>query len=181
MTNKSNSALQFDTIVNTYCEDLYRYAIWLTKEPANAEELVQQTFLRASKSLGSLTDSSIIKVWLLTILRKENARRFNTKQSNSSLKTNKFINDIQQSQNRANNLAASNIRTAITKMDDEYAEPLVLHTLFGYNCKEIANILEIKEDVVTTHLLPAKNKLQSLLDEKSNASNKREFNLTMVV
>ncbi len=45
-----------------------------------AEDLVQETFLRAWKSLDSLTDAAAAKSWLITILRRENARRFERKQ-----------------------------------------------------------------------------------------------------
>ncbi|MCV5390693.1 hypothetical protein OFC62_38855, partial [Escherichia coli] len=52
----------------------------MCKDKAIAEDLVQETCLRAWKSLDSLQDEKAAKSWLITILRRENARRFERKQ-----------------------------------------------------------------------------------------------------
>ena len=60
--------------------DIYRYAYWLCRDPQIAEDLVQETFLRAWKAIDTLLDDKAAKAWLITILRRENARRFERKQ-----------------------------------------------------------------------------------------------------
>ncbi|MDX1607498.1 MAG: sigma factor, partial [Candidatus Competibacterales bacterium] len=67
---------RFDQLVGVHMRDLYRYGYWLTGDKSVAEDLVQETMLRAWKSLDSLQDARAAKGWLLTILRRENARRF---------------------------------------------------------------------------------------------------------
>ncbi len=56
--------------------DMYRYAAWLSRDKATAEDVVQEALLRAWKSLDSLRDDKAAKPWLLTIVRRENARYF---------------------------------------------------------------------------------------------------------
>jgi len=66
----------FEQLVSAYANDLYRYAYWLCKQPTLAEDLVQETFARAWKSIESLKDEKAAKAWLITILRRENARLY---------------------------------------------------------------------------------------------------------
>ena len=68
--------LKYEALVRAYHTDIFRYAVWLIKDRAIAEDVVQETFLRAWKSLDSLQDEAAAKAWLITILRRENARRF---------------------------------------------------------------------------------------------------------
>ena len=71
---------KYEALVRAYHRDLFRYAYWLCKDKSVAEDLVQETCLRAWKSLDSLQDEKAAKSWLITILRRENARRFERKQ-----------------------------------------------------------------------------------------------------
>ena len=71
---------RYETLVNVYSPDLYRYAHWICRDPDISKDLVQETCLRAWKNLDSLADDKAVKGWLFTILRRENARRFERKQ-----------------------------------------------------------------------------------------------------
>jgi RNA polymerase sigma-70 factor (ECF subfamily) len=70
---------RFDRVVGVLHKDLYRYAAWLSRDPGVAEEVVQEALLRAWKSLDALREDSAAKSWLLTIVRRENARFFERK------------------------------------------------------------------------------------------------------
>jgi RNA polymerase sigma-70 factor (ECF subfamily) len=70
---------RFEQIVGTLHRDMYRFAAWLCRDPAIAEEVVQESLLRAWKSLDALREDAAAKQWLLTIVRRENARFFERK------------------------------------------------------------------------------------------------------
>ncbi|MEM7401669.1 MAG: sigma-70 family RNA polymerase sigma factor [Pseudomonadota bacterium] len=76
LNSDSARTSQFEAMVNAYSKDLYRYGLWLTKDAQVAEDLVQETFLRAWKAMDQLKDPKAVKSWLFTIYRRENARRF---------------------------------------------------------------------------------------------------------
>ena len=57
-----------NTIVVPYIDGLYRYAMSITRNPTEAEDLVQETYVRAIPTMGSLGAGSH-KSWLFTILR----------------------------------------------------------------------------------------------------------------
>jgi len=67
---------RFDSLVAVYYPDMFRYAAWLSRDKAIAEDVVQEALLRAWKSLDALRDKGAAKQWLLTIVRRENARYF---------------------------------------------------------------------------------------------------------
>ena len=73
------SEQRFNGLITSYMDDLYRYAYWLSGNRAVADDLVQDTLVRAWKALDKLQDEKAVKGWLLTILRRENARRFERK------------------------------------------------------------------------------------------------------
>ena len=60
---------RYQVLVLALHSDIFRYAYWLVKDKAVAEDIVQETFLRAWKSLDSLKDEKAAKSWLITILR----------------------------------------------------------------------------------------------------------------
>lgn len=158
----SNKHLRYEALVRSYHADLYRYACWLCQHKAIAEDLVQETFLRAWKSLDSLTDAAAAKSWLITILRRENARRFERKQFD--------YQDIEQDvlldeQNPSQEQQAEQrlIRQHILQLADDYREPLLLQLIFGMTGDEIANALELNLNTVNTRLFRARQQLKELL------------------
>ena len=82
MTSSSTEGIRrqrFDSLVAVYYPDMFRYAAWLCRDKAIAEDVVQEALLRAWKSLDALRDEAAAKHWLLTIVRRENARFFERK------------------------------------------------------------------------------------------------------
>ena len=57
--------IQYERLVRAFHADIYRYAVWLIKDPSIAEDVVQETFLRAWKSLDALQDEKAVKAWYL--------------------------------------------------------------------------------------------------------------------
>jgi RNA polymerase sigma-70 factor (ECF subfamily) len=58
-----------ETILSGYIDGLFGYAMVLTRNPVEAADLVQETYVRALKAKQSLRPSSNVKSWLFTILR----------------------------------------------------------------------------------------------------------------
>src|SRR3546814_8129186 len=70
----SSRQRQFEALTRAHAGDLYRFAYWLCGQEALAQDLVQETLLRAWKNLDALREAECAKPWLLTILRREHAR-----------------------------------------------------------------------------------------------------------
>lgn len=152
---------KYEALVRAYHRDLFRYAYWLCKDKSIAEDLVQETCLRAWKSLDSLQDEKAAKSWLITILRRENARRFERKQF-----------DLVDIDDHGNDASISDdphhqrqwLQAQIMKLEVEYREPLFLQVIGGFSGDEIADILDLNKNTVMTRLFRARNQLKEMLD-----------------
>lgn len=166
MNNSSAEAerrRRFDRVVAIFHPVLYRYAAWLSRDPAVAEVVVQESMLRAWKSLDSLRDDAAAKHWLLTIVRRENARYFRKKEA-------EMLDVDRLSPAQASMIAHSgdpvldDVREAIYRLEDGYREPLVLQVLMGYSTGEIAELMGMRQGAVLTRLHRARMKLKESLN-----------------
>ena len=163
MSAVSSKQQQFDALVRGHSGDLYRYAYWLCGEEALAQDLVQETFLRAWRSLDSLRDSAAAKAWLITILRRERARLYERK-------TPQLVDvddiDIAEAHDALAPESAGEgalIRRAMLKLEAKYREPLLMQVLGGFSCEEIARELNVSNAAVMTQLFRARQKLKAML------------------
>jgi len=155
--------VRYEALVKALHGDLYRYAYWLCHEKQVAEDLVQETFLRAWRALDSLKDEKAAKSWLITILRRENARRFERKRFDMGEFDEASITDNQSLTNEQN-IENSWLREKIAQLPAEYSEPLVLQVLGGFSGEDIAAILNLNKNTVMTRLFRARNQLKEALE-----------------
>ena len=168
----SNNQVNYDVIdkkrkyallIEAHSQDLYKYALWLCKDKAMAEDVMQEAFLRAWKSLDSLREAKAAKGWLFTIFRREHARQFERKQFD--------YQDVEQMDTIADSKQlgyddspeAFALRNALKRLPAEYREPFEMQVLGGFSCDEIASILGISASAVMTRLFRARKKMRSLL------------------
>ena len=156
---------RFDSLIAVYYPDMFRYAAWLCRDKGIAEDVVQEALLRAWKSLHALRDDNAAKQWLLTIVRRENARYFERRRLETV--------DIDELSAAQAALIAeepdeqlANLREAIFELDDDYREPLVLQVLMGYSTNEIAEMMGLKQGAVLTRLHRARHKLMDIVDDE---------------
>jgi RNA polymerase sigma-70 factor (ECF subfamily) len=155
---------RFEAIWADLKPDLYRYAFWLMRDRALAEDVLQETLLRAWKSLDALQDEASAKSWLITILRRENARMYERKRLETvdvdALSGREQLELSPEADGRLEDM-----REAIFALSDEYREPLVLQVLMGYTTEEIAQQLGLSGNAVLTRLFRARKQLKSLLGQ----------------
>ena len=155
---------QFDALVHAHAGDLYRFAYWLCGDPARAEDLVQETMLRAWRALDSLHDAGAAKPWLLTILRREHARGFERKVLDlTTLDDGLSVADEASGIDPEQAGSDAQLREAIMKLDSKYREPLLMQVLGGFTCEEIATELGVKPGAVMTQLFRARHQLRKSL------------------
>jgi RNA polymerase sigma-70 factor (ECF subfamily) len=151
---------RFQALCQSLRPDLLRFAIWLSRDRALAEDVVQETMLRAWKARDSLADEAAAKPWFLTIVRREYARTFERKRIVTV-----DVEDLVASEEPA--LAAEDdeqvveLRRALFTLPDEYREPLVLQVLMGYSTAEIAAQLGLSNAAVLTRLFRARRRLRA--------------------
>lgn len=151
--------VRFERLVAPWRDDLFRYVTWLCRDPHLADDVVQETMLRAFRGLDSLKDESLVKTWLLTIARREHARVYERKRFDT-----RDIDELTYAESALIAVAdhdtdVDDMRQAIFGLDDDYREPLVLQVLMGLTTEEIAQTMNIKQGAVLTRLHRARKKL----------------------
>ena len=152
---------RFESMVKALSADIYRYAFSLTHNRTVAEDLVQETFMRAWRAFDSLRDESKAKSWLMTTVRRENARLYERVQPH--------FDDIDLDQVVGAKGVDSEIialRRALTHLSVKYREVLVLQVLGGYTGSEIAKMVDLPRATVNTRLFRARQQLRKCLEGK---------------
>jgi RNA polymerase sigma-70 factor (ECF subfamily) len=156
---------RFEALCEPCRTDVFRFCLWLSRSRPVAEEVVQETFLRAWRSLDSLKDGESARSWLLTIARREHARLYERKRHstvNLDELTHAESNSLAQTHERDPD-EVDDVRQAIFALEPEHAEPLILQVVMGYSTEEIAKLLGINEGAVSTRLFRARNRLRARL------------------
>jgi RNA polymerase sigma-70 factor (ECF subfamily) len=157
-----NTDEQLANLLQSIRPDLLRFAFWLSRDRTIAEDIVQETLLRAWRARKELRVSSAIRAWLLTIVRRENARLHERKRLPTV-----DLDDVVSSQDIALALddagpEIADLRRAMLALPDEYREPLVLQIIGGFSTGEIAHELNLTLPAVLTRLFRARNKLREM-------------------
>ncbi len=167
--NEVSRQKRFETLVKAYSNDLYRFAYWLCTNHSIADDLVQETFLRAWKALDKLEDEKKAKSWLITILRRENARRFERK-SFDLVDIDDVIIEDKLNLSPEQLIERQQLHQAILSLDIDYREPLLLQTIGGYKTSEIAHQLKLNLNTVNTRLFRARDQLRRQLTKAPSIS-----------
>ena len=152
---------EFDRLIAVHRDDLFRYAYWLCGNRAVAEDLVQDTLLRAWRSMDRLNDHRAVKSQPLTILRRENARRFERQRPPESAIPTEELAATRTDYDTSTE--AFVLRRALERLPGEYREPLLMQVVLGYSQKEIAAQLGISVAGAGTRLFRARERLREML------------------
>jgi RNA polymerase sigma-70 factor, ECF subfamily len=139
--------------------DLFRFAFWLARDRQVAEDVVQEALLRAWRARDSLDAQESARHWLLTIVRREHARRYERKRI-ESVQVDELVDAESPELAVAEEREVLDMRRAILRLPDEYREPLVLQVLMGHTTQEIATELGLTQGAVLTRLFRARQKLR---------------------
>jgi len=165
---------RFERLVSSLSSDLYRFALWLCGQEALAKDLVQETYLRAWRSLDRLQSDAAAKSWLITILRREYARTFERKSFPMVGMETAVIpdeNDLSPEQRAERAL----LRDGVSRLPPRYREPLLLQVVMGYSCQEIADQLGSSKSAVMTQLFRAREQLKEKLQGDGVTGNVHEL------
>ncbi len=159
---------RFEALVDEHLPALYRYACWLSGSADQAQDLVQETLLRAWRALDTLREAGAVKSWLTCTLRREYARTFERKR----LETVDLdgVGDSNKALWHEDHPELAEVREVMSALDPQYSEPMVLQVLMGYTTKEIAQIMQIGHSAVLTRLHRGRKQLMDQLGVSETAT-----------
>jgi len=150
---------RFDALARLYADDLFRFAVWLCGDRTLADDLVQETFIRAWKALDSLKDVNAAKSWLITILRREFARTFERKVP-PLVNIDDVVGLEQVDESPDARLERAQFRDQLMRLEPKYREPLMMQAIMGMSINEIAETMELTDSAVMTRVFRAREQLK---------------------
>ncbi|MBV8808790.1 MAG: sigma-70 family RNA polymerase sigma factor [Acidobacteriaceae bacterium] len=159
----------FERTVLPYLNSAYNLARWLTRNPQDAEDIVQEAFLRALRSFDTFIPGRDARAWLLAIVR--NSCRTFLRRNQSHEATIQLDDSSQPAADTwsdpeavlITNVNSQRVRQAVEELPVEYPEILVLRELEELSYKEIAQIAEIPLGTVMSRLSRARRELYTRL------------------
>ena len=142
---------------------LYRFALSLSREPSDAADLTQQTFLLWASKGHQLHEQSKVKAWLFTTLYREFLRgeRKRCRQLQSNSETELF--EMQSLPVVVNQLDGDAVVRALLNLEEIYRAPLSLFYLQEHSYNEIAEILDVPIGTVMSRISRGKAQLRKQL------------------
>ena len=173
MNEASNSNSMFGNAALEHIDALYGFAMTLTRDQTEAEDLVQETYLRAVRAFGRLLPDSNLKSWLFAIMRNAWLNQLRHRRSGP-----RFVELDAEEDDRARwldhvandphvvyirKLEREEVRAAIQSLPRPHREIVVLRDIEGFSYQQIASILGCPAGTVMSRLGRAREKLRQLL------------------
>ncbi len=170
---------ELETEALSYIDSLYRTALRMTRNPADAEDLVQEAYLRAFRSLHQFKPGTNLRAWIFRIMTNayiNEYRKRSRRPTNSSLDDLEefYLYDhlidsgVQPTSERPEDivldrLTAQDVLDALDGLSDDFREVVMLADVEGFSYREIAEIMDIPVGTVMSRLYRARRRLQKSL------------------
>jgi RNA polymerase sigma-70 factor (ECF subfamily) len=170
MLSEITDSADFEQLALPLLASLYNHAFWLTRDQAEAEDLVQETFSKALRAFDSFQSGTNFKAWIFRILR----NTFLTSRTGIAASRTVFLEDHPDALNttaagptpedhliRLDNQAALHI--ALDQLPPQLREVLLLCDVEEIKYKDIALILDVPIGTVMSRVSRARRTLHQLL------------------
>jgi RNA polymerase sigma-70 factor (ECF subfamily) len=151
-------ASDFEQLVEHFYMPLYRFALSLTRDPCDAADLTQQTFLLWASKGHQLREQSKVKAWLFTSLYREFLRC--EKQRSRESSSEDQLPEVECLPVAANSVDGDAVVRALLDLEEIYRAPLSLFYLQEHSYKEIAETLNLPVGTVMSRISRGKARLR---------------------
>ena len=164
-----------------YAPQLYSSALRMTRNRADAEDLVQETFLKGFRSFDSFTDGTNLRAWLFRIMTNTYINKYRAKQRRpdetdlgeiEDLYLYKNLGTLQDSsigrsaeESLMELLPDDEVKAALEDLPDNFRLPVILADVEGVAYKEIAEMLDIPIGTVMSRLHRGRKAMQKALHD----------------
>jgi len=174
LQTQSGSSAAFETLVRNHQRMIHSLTFRMTGSPADAEDLAQETFIRAYEQIGTFRGTAKFSTWLYRIAmntclnwKQSEARRF---QLHASCANEISAQHLGGENSSADTQSNQHVQAALLKLPAKQRAAIVLTIYDGLNHAEAAQILGCSETTVSWRVFAARRKLKNWLSRNGGAS-----------
>jgi RNA polymerase sigma-70 factor, ECF subfamily len=172
---------QFTTDAMQYAPQLFSTALRMTRNRLDAEDLVQETYIKGWRSFHTFQEGTNLRAWLFRIMTNTYINKYNAKKRKGTevelddveeLFLYKRLGSIDQSQLSSSAedqmldlFTDDEVKGALESLPDDFRMPVLLSDVDGFSYKEIAEMLEIPIGTVMSRLHRGRKAMQKMLYE----------------
>lgn len=161
-------------LYNQYCDGMYIVAKRFLKDAADAEDAVQEAFIKAFQKLHQYEAEVTFGAWLKRIVVNTCIDVLKSKKYQLVELNEVHLKVVDTSKNDKwlveDTVTLKDVKAAINKLPDKYRYVVMLYLVEGYDHQEISEILGISQVASRTQLSRGKSKLQTLLTPQKNGT-----------
>jgi len=171
---KQNNRLAQMQLYNQYCNGMYIVANRFVKDAAEAEDVVQEAFIKAFAKLHQYKAEVTFGAWLKRIVVNKSIDYLKSKKQQVVALEEVHLKVIDTPKDDdwmiEDDITISEVKNAIDTLPEKYKYVITLFLLEGYDHQEISEILDISQVASRTQLSRGKQKLQELLKHKKDGT-----------
>jgi len=172
---------RFTELAMEYMGSLYSAALRMTRNPADAEDLVQETYLKAYRAFGSFQEGTNLKAWLYRILTNTFINSYRARRRRPEQTELDDVEDLylyrrlggleavtagrSAEEEVLEHFTESDVKEAVEALPEQFRMAVLLADVEGFSYKEIADILDVPIGTVMSRLHRGRKALQKALHD----------------
>ncbi len=168
LCKKGNQLAQLE-VYNRYQSSMYNVAVRIVKDTAEAEDIMQESFLTAFNKLQMFKGDASFGSWLKRIVINNSITQYKKSQRYVALPEYGLEEEVEESsfdgisEDEYTNTKAAQVLKCMDNLHDNYRQALTLHLIEGYDYEEVCEILQISYANCRTLISRAKESLRNKL------------------
>ena len=176
---------RFERLTLPHLEAAYNLALWLVRNPAEADDIVQTAYLRAFEAFDRFAGNSAA-AWIITIVRNTAFSQLcKNKRTNNLISFDEVVHqhakptkntfDLTPEETLTRHSTKIQVDECINRLSTEYREAIFLRDIEGYSYKEISDITQVPKGTVMSRLSRAREQLQQFMQAQQLKEHRREL------